>query len=85
MIWAIVAVFALEAVMPPVRASVPPVVTVGVVLPPWLVKASPASVLSPTSVSVPPPFTVTTLAGSITPPASCVSEPLSTVMPPAGR
>ena len=58
-----VATFACVEEMLPETVSTPVGVTVGAAVPPLLLNTIPASVLLPTSVSVAPPFSVTTLLG----------------------
>ena len=71
--------------IPPVSVSVPPVVTVGVAVPPVLAKVRPASVLLPTRVSVEGPLSVTVLAAAIWPAlVDMFTEPPLIVRPPAG-
>ena len=75
----------LVAVMLPVRVRMLPVTTVGAAAPPpELLKASPASVLAPASVTVGVPLRVMTLAASMTPPAVWVKLAQLRVSPPEG-
>ena len=71
--------------MPPESVSVPPVVTVGVPVPPVLSKVRPARVLLPTSVRVEGPLRVTAFAAAIWPAlVDMPTEPPLIVRPPAG-
>ena len=77
------------AVMAPVTKIVPPV-TVGVAVPPTLLKVTEARVFWPTSVSTPPPLIVTLLVEAIEPWwVTCVAFALfrirlpGTMMPPS--
>ena len=67
----------------PDRVSTPPVVTVGVAVPPILLKVRPVREFAPTKVSVLPPLSVTACE-PITPPVVCVTVPLLMARPPAG-
>ena len=51
--------------MPPVRVSVVPVVTAGVVVPPLLLKVRPAKVVAPVNCNTEPPLRVTLLPEAI--------------------
>ena len=76
-------------VMAPVTSSVPPV-TVGVAVPPLLLKVMDCSVFCPTSVSTLPPLSVTLLVEAMEPLCvTCVAFALlrirlpGTIMPPS--
>ena len=58
---------ALEAVIPPVRVRVPPVLTVAEPPPPALLRFSPARVLSPNKLRLALPLTVAATPGAIWP------------------
>ena len=69
----------------PVKVSRPPVVTVGVALPPLLLKVMLASEFAPTKVSVDAAFKVTSVLAAIWPAfVNRVTVPFVRVRPPAG-